>query len=147
MRLRKISCFLTLFGLCVFLCSCIDYREPNIKAVEKLRQELLRERFDEIYDDSSNITRGQLERSEFLERIRSADAVLKSIDPELNWQRVEKSPEPGVYGDENWSSLDLVNGGRKVNIQLDWGEDFSLCGMQISGDIPEPGRRVFRNCD
>ena len=107
----------------------------------------MNEKFDEIYDESSDITRAQLAREEFLDRIKVATHELKDVDPGLNWRRVDASPEPAVYRDDNWSSLNLERDGRKVNIQLDWDPPFALCGMLVSGDIPERGNRVFRNCD
>lgn len=143
-RIRQISIIIL---LCALWACGNNFRGANIKAVERLRQQLLDERFDEIYDESSNITRAQVPKEEFVKRIRAVDSELKSIDPKLEWQRVEESPEPAVYYDENWSSLKLENDGRKVNIQLDWGPPFKLCGMLISGDIPEGGNRPFRNCD
>lgn len=127
--------------------ACIDYRSTNIRAVAKLRQQLLEEKYDEIYGGASNITRTEINQEDFVERIKTAGAELKDIDPELRWSRVEGSPEPAVYSDENWSSLDLERNGRKANIQLDWDSAFELCGLLISGDIPEKGNRVFRNCD
>jgi len=131
----------------VVACS-IGYREANNLAVEKLRQQLVNEKFDDIYDQSSGITKAQLSREEFVEKIGIATGKLREIDPNLNWRRDERgSPEEGVYRDDNWSSLILEKNGRRIDVQLDWGQPFSLCGMLISGDIPDGGIRVFRNCD
>ena len=148
-RAKNFLFFLMILDLC-FVIDCSNgwsTRDFNDKAVEKLRQQLMDEKFDQIYDESSDISRAQLSREEFLDRIKVATHELKDVDPGLNWRRVDASPEPAVYRDDNWSSLNLERDGQKVNIQLDWDPPFALCGMLVSGDIPERGNRVFRNCD
>lgn len=138
--------FLTLFG---FLSgACIDYRSRNDAAVERLRQAFLQDDFNQIYNEADSITRDGLSRDEFSARLRPAVRLLKSIDPELNWRRDERgSPEKAIYRDDNWSALILERNDRKVAITLDWGDQFRLCGMAISGDVPDGGNRIFRNCD
>ncbi|MBC7901255.1 MAG: hypothetical protein H7070_14510 [Saprospiraceae bacterium] len=139
---------LTLLYLCfAFGCSS-NYKEANNKAVETLRHQLVNDRFGEIYDQSSEITKSQLTRKQFVEKIGIAVGKMKEIDPNLSWRRDERgSPEEAVYRDDNWSSLILEKNGRRIDIQLDWAQPFTLCGMSISGDIAEGGIRVFRNCD
>lgn len=133
---------------------CLDQsssgqRSANDAAVEKIRLRLSQEEFDEVYNESSSTTRAQLTRDEFVTQLKSAVQILKSIDPELDWRRDERgSPEIAVYRDDNWSALVLERAGRRVDIQLDWEEGrFRLCGMLISGDVPNGGVRVFRSCD
>lgn len=135
-------------SLCFFSGCSVGSKDVNDRYVERLRQQLLQEKFDEVYDESSDIVRGQLTRSEFVDKLRAATVELKSIDKNLNWQRDGRgSPEPAVYREDNWSSLNLEKDGRNANVQLDWDPPFDLCGMSISGDIREGGIRVFRNCD
>ncbi len=148
MKRLKQSFIVSLFLYIFVFYGCIDYRKTNDSAVEKLRQQLIDERFDDIYDHSSDITRSQLTREEFIGKLKVATRELKDVDNELNWRRDERSsPDTGVYRDDNWSSLVLEKNGRRVDVQLDWDPPFDLCGMLISGDIPERGNRVFRNCD
>ena len=146
--MKKVSIGFLIVMTCLLVGCSFHYREGNDKAVERLRQQLLDERFDEIYEDSSSITREQLTRDEFVEKIRNATSELKAFDKDLKWRRDERgSPETAVYSDDNWSSFNMEKNGRQINVQLDWGPPFELCGMLISGDIPEGGIRVFRNCD
>lgn len=68
------------------VCGCIDYRQANDAAVEKLRQRLIDEDFDEIYRNTSTVTQAQLPRDEFAERMKEVSNELKSIDPTVNWK-------------------------------------------------------------
>ncbi len=146
--MNKVLCIWILIASLWLAPACSpNYRDSNDKAVEKLRQQLISEKFGEIYEGSSSITRAQLSQDDFVEKMKDAATILKEVDPELSWKKVEGSPEPAVYRDDNWSSLNLEKNGRKINIQLDWNSPFHLCGMLIGGDIPEGGLRVFRNCD
>jgi hypothetical protein len=143
---------LTLFNilaLIVFLGgSCIDYRSRNDAAVERLRQAFLQEDVDQIYNESSDITRAGLSRDEFVARVKPAVQALKSIDAELSWHRDERgSPERAVYRDDNWSALVLERNGWRAHLTLEWADQFRLCGIMISGDAPDGGGRIFRNCD
>lgn len=143
---NKTAHFATWVALYLFIglaCS-INYRPANDRAVERLRQELLNEKFSEIYDGTSSITKAQVRHEEFAEKMKGVTGMLKSIDKELKWRRDERgSPEEAVYRDDNWSSLILEKDGRRVDISLDWDTttdlSFALCGMSISGDIPEGG--------
>ncbi|MEZ5423295.1 MAG: hypothetical protein R2682_09415 [Pyrinomonadaceae bacterium] len=140
--------FIVVVVVALLGCSCIDYRSQNDIAVERLRQSFLQEDIDRIYNESSNITRTQLSRDEFGARVSSAIRVLKGIDPELNWRRDESdSPDKAVYRDDEWSAVILEMNGRKALIWFDWNAGFHLCGMTISGDVPDGGATVFRNCD
>jgi len=149
MRFAKYFCAGVAVLSVSFLCAWIfDDGRANDTAVEKLRQRLIARQFIEIYNDSSVITRAQLTRDEFVSKMGAMTALITDIDGDLNWHRDERgSPEPAVYRDENWSALILEKNGRRVDIDLDWARGFHLCGINISGDIPERGVRVFRNCD
>jgi len=138
----------TLIILSIFLAlGCFSYRKGNDRAVETLRQQLIHEKFNEVYEGASDITRAQITREQFVEWMENATATLKGVDSEINWRRDERgSPEEDVYREDNWSSLNLEKNGRRLNVQVDWAERFALCGITISGDIPEGGIR-FRNCD
>lgn len=143
---------LTLFTVLAFVVfiggACIDYRSRNDAAVKKLRQAFLQDDFNRIYNESSSLTRAGLSRDEFVARVSPAVKALKSIDDGLNWRRDERgSPEKAIYRDDNWSGLILERNGRRAQITFEWGEQFRLCGMMVSGDIPDGGVRVFRNCD
>ncbi len=119
----------------------------NDRAVEKLRQQLLLNKYEDIYDGASSVTREQITQKEFEEKMKEAATILKDVDGQINWVRNKASPEPAVYREDNWSSLELEKNGRNINVQLDWSPVFHLCGMLISGDIPNAGVRIFRNCD
>ena len=77
-------------------------RQANIEAVNKLRTRLLESRFEEVYTETSSVLRSQLTREDFVESLRNATDILKALDPNLEWQRVDRSPEPAVYRDVNW---------------------------------------------
>jgi len=142
---RTIGSAIILFALT----GCSTYfRAGNIRAVEKLRQQLSKEQYEKVYRDSSKILQAQVTQADFIERMRKVSSELKEVDPDITWQRVEESPEPAVYNDETWSSLRMEKDGRKITIQLDWDPGFQLCGMTILGDIPDRADgRVFLNCD
>lgn len=138
----------SLIFLSLVLAGCkIPYRDMNVQSVERLRKQMVQERYEDIYDQSSDILRAQITKVEFVNGLKKAGEDLRAIDPELRWIRIEGSPEPAVYYDENWSSLHLEKDSRKADIQLDWNSGFRLCGMLINGDIPNGANRVFRNCD
>jgi hypothetical protein len=130
-------------------CACmLGARRANDRAVEKLRNRLVSKQFIEIYNDSSEITHAQITRDEFVSRMTAMTSLITDIDEDLNWHRDERdSTEPAVYYDENWSALVLEKNGRRVDIGLDWSGGFHLCGISISGDIPQKGVGIFRNCD
>lgn len=147
MKLRPVATFVLTVTLLI-VWNCTDYRSPNEEAVERLQQRLKSDKYDEIYGGASAITRAQLSREDFVARFESVTRVLKGIDSELNWRRDERgSPEEAVYRDDNWSSLVLEKDGKRADIQLDWSANSQLCGMLISGDVPDGAIRVFRNCD
>jgi hypothetical protein len=146
--MRRSKAILVLVVGCIAVNCSVNYRGANQVAVEKLRQQLIAERFDEIYRDSSGITRASMTSDEFANEMTAATEWLKDLDPELRWRRDERgSPEEAVYRDDNWSSLILEGKGKGVVVHLWWGESFKLCGFEIGGDVPEGGRRVFRTCD
>src|SRR5687768_16225313 len=124
--------FLVLLSSIAVSCSA-SYREGNERAVAKLRQQLITERFGEIYRDSSEITRASLSSDEFVNKIAAATELLKGVDADISWRRDERgSPEEAVYRDDNWSSLILERKGKRVGVNLWWAESFKLCGFEIS---------------
>ena len=124
------------------------YRRANDTAIEKLRQRLVAESFDDIYRDTSNITRAQLTLDEFIKIMKVVTVDLKAIDSEIKWARnTTVNYDESVFRDDNFSSLDLEGNGSKVNVTLDWAGDFKLCGMSTSTDVNDGGKRIFRNCD
>lgn len=127
---------------------CISNRRANDAAVEKLRKRLVSERFDEIYKDSSTVTRAQPSQDEFVAKMQAVTNALKKIDSDINWKRDETySYDPGVFRDDNFSSRDLNGNGLKVNVQLEWAPDFRLCSMHVFTDLNDSKGVGFRNCD
>jgi hypothetical protein len=124
-------------------------RDANDAAVERLRKDVVSERFGEIYQSTSGVTRAQLSRDEFITKLKQASAELKRVDREVNWVRNETILyDRAVFRDDNFSSLDLANHGEKINVILDWAPGFELCGMAIHFDeVSSTGMKVFRNCD
>jgi hypothetical protein len=126
---------------------CIDYRQANDAAVKKLRIRLLNEDFDDMYKNTSNVTQAQLSRDEFVSRLQDVTGELKSIDPELNWRRVDHTPDNAVFKDDNFSWVYLEKDGHKFNVQMEWAPGFQLCGMSTFTELEGSGKRIFRNCD
>jgi hypothetical protein len=148
----RITTFLTgcllLFSISLSTGCTENYSQANDAAVEKLRQQLIAGRYGEIYRDSSEITKAQLTSDEFTNKMSTLHLFLSEIDEDIKWRRDERgSPEKAVYSEDNWSSLILEKNGRSMNIQLSWNDPFKLCGIEVSGDVPDGGMRLFRNCD
>lgn len=145
---RNQNIFFLLIALGMMLgLGCVSYRQANDAAVEKLRQRLIDEDFNEIYKDTADVTRAQLSYEEFVLAIKSATDELKTVDPEVNWHRSSHSAYEAVFRDDNFSWMYLERDGRKINVQLTWAPDFKLCEMSTFNDINGSGKRVFRNCD
>ena len=139
-----------LISLLVIIClsqvACQNHRAANERAVERLREQLVSEDFDKVYDQASWITREQLQRDEFIRRLSVATAKLKSIDPELRWTRNKWAYDRAVVRDDNFSALDLERDNRKITVSLDWASNFELCGMSLIYHVNDSGERIFRNC-
>lgn len=151
-KLKKFLFSFIVLGV-YFATACgIGSKGRNNIAVENLRELLVRENFEEIYRHTSGITRSQVSQDEFVSRIRDATLQMKSIDPEIRWARNESILyDRQVFHDDNFSSLDLEQDGRRMNITLDWATEYTLCGMSIIPDASKTGDgkgvKVFRNCD
>lgn len=131
---------------------CINSRHANDKPVEELRQRLIEENFDEVYAHTANVTRAQLSPDEFGAKMKRITGELKAVDSEIKWVRNETILyDKVVFREDNFSSLDLKGNGKKVNIVLDWGPEYTLCGMSVIFDVSNGGDgdgvKVFRNCD
>lgn len=141
------SAVLVIVAVSLALGGCMSYGPASDAAVEKLRMRLISENFDEIYSNTSGVTKAQLTRDEFVERIKEVSSELKSIDPEIHWQRSSHTADEAVFRDDNFSWMHLEKDGRQLDVQLDWAPDFRLCAMSTFTDINGSGKRIFRNCD
>lgn len=139
---------LILILLCSFFAGISCARRANVNAVEKLRLRLVTNQFDELYDDSSSVTRARLSKQDFIVEINRLADSLKAIDPEIKWQRNETLLyDPGVNRDDNFSSMDLESRGKKVNVQINWEGSFQFCGIQVISELNDGTGVGFRHCD
>jgi hypothetical protein len=145
----RFICLALVIGIVGSLLGCANgAREGNDAAVAKFRKLFLDERYGEIYRNSSEVTRASMTSDEFVNKMSAMAMMLSDLDKKANWRRDERgSPEESVYRDDNWSSLIVEGNGRQVNVTLWWGQSFELCGIEMSGDIPNGGIRLFRTCD
>ncbi|MBK9767989.1 MAG: hypothetical protein IPP63_13720 [Chloracidobacterium sp.] len=131
MKIERRRIFFTISACLLVGCGFIGYRHQNELAVEKLRQRIIAEQFDEIYLEASIDTRKGIARDDFVGQMRSITSVLKGIDSEIKWgPDITCSYDPSVFRDDNFSSRDLSGNGKKINVELEWA-DFRLCSMHV----------------
>jgi len=136
----------SIFLLTILSCS-IDYKEANDKAVEKLNAQVKAEKFEEIYNNSSEITRSTISKSEFVERMKKAVEKMKEVDKTLNWQKIES--EENFYKDNPVSETSvrkLAKNGKTIGIFIYWANYFTLCGFEISSVDTDSEVRVVQAC-
>lgn len=137
---------LVLLGTIVLGASCT--RQANIDAVDELRLRLISNQFEEMYENGSSVTRAQLSREDFISKMRAISDYLKDIDPEIKWSRSESLLyDPGVFRDDNFSSMDLESRDRKINVQIAWVDRFQLCGISVFSNPNDSSGLGFRFCD
>ena len=148
MKIELQRIFVTISACLLVGCGFIGYRHQNELAVEKLRQRIIAEQFNEIYLETSIDTKNGITRDDFVTQMRSVTSVLKGIDPEIKWGPDKTySYDPSVFRDDNFSSRDLSGNGKKINVQLEWAPDFRLCSMYVFSDLNGSTGVGFRNCD
>ena len=148
MRIEGYRIFITVSACLLVGCGFIGYRHQNEVAVEKLRQRLVAEQFDEIYRDTSSVTRSRVTQDEFVAQMKSVTGILKGVDSEIKWEPDKTySYDTSLFRDDNFSSRDLSGDGKKINVQLEWAPDFKLCSMHAFRDLNDSTGTGFRNCD
>jgi hypothetical protein len=128
------SCIPLLLGLVVFFNSACsdDVKARNEQAVENLNVQIKREKFDEIYEQSTNQVKTTISKNDFIERMKVAVRSMKSVDPALNW--TIKGDQKEFYRDfsiEDTSLRTLESNAKTINIWIYW-DNFSLCGFETS---------------
>ena len=118
MKIERRRIFFTISACLLVGGGFIGYRHQNELAVEKLRQRIIAEQFDEIYLEASIDTRKGIARD-----------------------------DPSVFRDDNFSSRDLSGNGKKINVELEWAPDFRLCSMHVFSDLNDSTGVGFRMCD
>ena len=127
----KIFCLVSLITF--MLCCSTDYREANDKAVEKLRTQIIEEKYEEIYDHTSTISKAKISRNEFVERMKKAAQDMKEVDESMTWQKSEKTNWEDLGGnDSNFSFRTIEKNKKKVDIYIYWETPFRLCSFELS---------------
>ena len=79
---RSLFITIVLFGI-LFITNC--QHSPNFLA-ENFRVQIKNERFEQIYDESSDFVHLNSTKDEFVKKLAKAVAKMKEADPELNWR-------------------------------------------------------------
>lgn len=140
---------LLLFFIIGLLGCSIDYREANKEAVERLRTQLVENKFEEIYKQSEDRLKIYISKEEFVENLKIAVAEMKEFDESLNWKQDEKADEHRVhevysYKDASWRIMEKNE--RKLSITIWWNENFTFCDLTISGDFSNKPKTVVSRC-
>ncbi|MDQ3132528.1 MAG: hypothetical protein M3Q99_17415 [Acidobacteriota bacterium] len=139
-----------LFLLFISLIGCsIDYKEANKKAVERLRNQLLEGKYEEIYNQSENNIKYYISKEEFLGNMKLAVSTMKEFDESLTWQQDEAADEhrvQEVYGYDRASWRTMEKNGKRLNIDIWWSSNFSFCDLTMSEDFSDKPEIVVTRC-
>ena len=122
-------------------------RAWNERAVGRLRQQMINERFDEIYEASSNNIKSTTSREVFVREMRNAVDYMKSIDGSLT---LHELPEARIDHDYPYGMLSFreIRGKEmRLTVQIHWNTGFRFCGLDYGGDDPVSWVQVVRGCD
>mgnify|MGYP001462710450 CR=1 FL=1 len=132
--------------LSAFACSTY-YKKANENAVEKLNAQIKKEKYDEIYSQSSEILKRTISKEEFNSKMKIATERMKEFDDSLTWKKDETALfDKSISRDDNFSYRIVSKNEKKTGIQINWNESFRLCGLSVV-DYNDGNGNSFRYCD
>jgi len=130
------------------LASCsVVLQKANDRAAERLNTQIKQERYDEIYNQSSESLRRSITKEEFNSKMKIATERMKEFDDSLTWKKDETARfDKSVFHAENFSYRIVSKNGNKTGIKIDWIESIKLCGLSVV-DYNDGNGNSFRYCD
>ena len=143
---RKFASFI--FVAVTFFAGCNNYKEANKQAVERLNNQFKQEKYDEMYQQSSDILKSSISKKEFTERVKEVREKMKDVDENFIWQEDKNIHfDEGVFRDDNFSYRTMSKNGKELQIQINWNKPFQLCSLYVFQNPNESSGIGFRHCD
>lgn len=120
MRKKNLRIILLLSAISALMTGCIYYSIENPRLVERLNSQIRDEKFENIYDESSDSAkRYKYSKEQFIERLKKVREKMKEIDESLVFQRLEnRCGDEGVYRDDNFACRFIEANGQRIDIEI-----------------------------
>lgn len=120
MRKENLKTILLLSVISALMTGCFYYSIENPKLVERLNSQIRDEKFEGIYNESSDAAkRYKYSKKQFIERLKLVREKMKEVDESLVFQRIEnRCGDESVYRDDNFACRFIEANGRRINIDI-----------------------------
>jgi hypothetical protein len=135
---RSLPLLFALLGLTAM--SFLVYATPSKSTLlDRLTARLREGKFEQLYDESTDLLHRNVTRERFVHRMRDAVARMRAIDPGLNFKRDESMEEMlAHFGDESvlkMAAEKLEGEGKSASVLIHWDGEGNFSDISV---LPGP---------